>query len=1049
MKKNWKSALSLLFVLIFMLQIAGMTASADNTGASAPLSIAVYIPVVDENNVESSQPLDGETVKLPEGLNLELQLGDNVIGTDAALSLQSLMDNDLKITPPEGYYISELYIGPGPCDPMAQISLEGEAAANGAGVTLKKEKFVDDNGYFDAARLSSTGDSYLLFITLDKLEKVENVNVCYRSGDVDTSVPGDSLVPAGSLVTAASMSDVEGWRFTGWEFRYLCNGAEMDLAAGNSFQPYADCVLVAQWEAVQPEEQPEEQQPAHEHSWYETGNTATCTEAGVRSFACTGCDETYSEPCDALGHNYVAGEVVAPTVGAQGYTVYTCTRCNDSYNSDFTDPLPPHEHTWELTSDTATCEAAGTKTFTCSGCGDTMTEDSAAKGHAWDEGVETTPATCEHVGVKTFTCQNDPSHTRTEDIPLADHVWDDGVVTKPATCTDAGVRTYTCKINASHTREEVINALGGEHTWNEGVVDKEKGVTVYTCTRCGDTKSEPLPPEKKGDDKKGGDVIVNTPTELEDSAITPAAAARSWTQGSSTDFTFTVNYEYEKLQSVMIDGTALTLNTDFSAASGSTVITLKKEKLSTLSAGNHTVDVNFTDAHVALTLSIASAPVTKTDITVKAKDRTAYYTGENVTANEYEITAGALQSGDRIEATFGGGSVNVTTGAASTLNVVIKDAGGVDVTSTKYNVTTQGGNVVINPRPLNLRGQDVQKQYDGNAYVLSDYASRISSDKLANHSVQVSLAIYQNGSQVSSAKDGGSYDIMLTAFSVKDGSNVDVTANYTNTAAPYKLGTLTITNAPAAMLPVTVTAKSQTWTYDGQAHDCHEYTVSTALQDGDTMTVSFDAASTITDVGTVANKINAVTIKDSSGNGVAYALNGVGSGKYNVTVQDGTLKVDPFKLTLTAVSAEKYYDGTALRNDNVKASALISGHKFSVVRFAVTDSQGNLIKNGPVSVGTYTKKVTDVTILDSKGTDVTRNYDITKVDGTLKVMQADGSANTKSPKTGDENNMGLWIALLAVSAVVVLGVVGYFFYKNKKQASRKRAPRKPRPDDKQ
>ena len=45
--------------------------------------------------------------------------------------------------------------------------------------------------------------------------------------------------------------------------------------------------------------------------------------------------------------------------------------------------------------------------------------------------------------------------------------------------------------------------------------------------------------------------------------------------------------------------------------------------------------------------------------------------------------------------------------------------------------------------------------------------------------------------------------------------------------------------------------------------------------------------------------------------------------------------------------------------------------------------------------------------------------------------------------------MGLWIALLAVSAVVVLGVVGYFFYKNKKQASRKRAPRKPRPDDKQ
>ena len=221
------------------------------------------------------------------------------------------------------------------------------------------------------------------------------------------------------------------------------------------------------------------------------------------------------------------------------------------------------------------------------------------------------------------------------------------------------------------------------------------------------------------------------------------------------------------------------------------------------------------------------------------------------------------------------------------------------------------------------------------------------------------------------------------------------------------------------------------------------------MQDGDTISVSFDATSTITDVGTVANKVGTVTIKDKNGNGVAYALNGLGTGKYNVTVQDGTLKVDPFKLTLTAVSAEKYYDGTALKNDNVKASALVSGHKFSVVRFAVTDSQGNLIKNGPVSVGTYTKKVTDVTILDSKGADVTKNYDITKVDGTLKVLQADGSANSKSPKTGDENNMGLWIGLLAASALILLGVVGYVLYRNNRKAARKKARRRSNPENKQ
>ena len=176
-------------------------------------------------------------------------------------------------------------------------------------------------------------------------------------------------------------------------------------------------------------------------------------------------------------------------------------------------------------------------------------------------------------------------------------------------------------------------------------------------------------------------------------------------------------------------------------------------------------------------------------------------------------------------------------------------------------------------------------------------------------------------------------------------------------------------------------------------------------------------------------------VKDRNGAAVAIALNGQGSGKYNVTLADGTLKVDPFKLTLTAVSAEKTYDGTALKNDNVKATSLVSGHKFSVVKFAVTDSRGNLIKNGPVEVGTYTKKVTDVSIVDSRGNDVTNNYDISKVDGTLKVVQGNISSNTKSPQTGDQNKLGLWIGLLAVSALVVLGIVGFFYFRGKKGAA--------------
>ena len=912
MKKNWKSALSLLFVLIFMLQIAGTTAGADFdasvTGGEA-LSFAVYVPVTDEFGNESSQKLDGVNVTLPEGLSLGLRLGDNELSFSSRLSLGDLMREDLVITPPAGYYVSEAFLCAGDPDSVTErATLEGTAewpSGEATKITLKHENFIDkDTGYFDVSRLSSAGSEYSLVLRLALLEKVESVTVSYSSGEVYASVPDIVRGSAGDSFRVASMTGTaEGKAFTGWRLTYG-NGSVYDVSEGSLIQPYASCTLVAQWD--------------DEHS-----------------------------------HSYDDGVVT-------------------------TEP---------------TCTQPGVKTFTCSGCNGTYTEEVAALGHSYGDGVVTTEPTCTQPGVKTFTCvRGDDSYT--EEIPAKGHEYTETVVAP--TLTSDGYTLHECKNCDYSFRDNIVPKL--------------------------ELKTLPAPT-------------------LSDS---------SWLKGSTAGLTLTVDYDFSKLDSVLLNGVKLARDTDYLAREGSTVIELKPETLERQNPGAAKVDVVFTDAKASAEITIeASRGSVKQDLTVRAKDRTAVYSGETITANEYEIVSGSLRDGDTITAEYGGGSVNVTAGAPTMISkLTIKDSGGNDVTSSHYNVTVQNGSVVVSARSLTISGQNVEKVYDGKAFNLqSEYASRISSDKLANHSVSVGLAIYKNGAQVSEAKDAGSYDIMLTTFAMKEGST-DVTANYRfNGTLPAKLGTLTITNAPAAMIPISVTAKSQTWTYDGQTHDCHEYNLSAALQDGDTISVSFDAASTITNVGTAVNKISAVTIKDKNGSGIAFALNGQGSGKYNVTVTDGTLKVDPFKLTLTAVSAEKTYDGTALKNDNVKATALVSGHKFSVVKFAVTDSQGNLIKNGPVSVGTYTKKVTDVTIVDSKNNDVTKNYDITKVDGTLKVLQGNGSNNTKSPKTGDENNMILWIGLLAASALVVLGLAAFLFFKNKKKEAPKAAPEKREPHE--
>lgn len=66
---------------------------------------------------------------------------------------------------------------------------------------------------------------------------------------------------------------------------------------------------------------------------------ATCTTKGVRSYVCS-CGSSYAESIELdLNHHHFAATTVAPTETQQGYTVYTCTRCNYSYKDNYIMPL--------------------------------------------------------------------------------------------------------------------------------------------------------------------------------------------------------------------------------------------------------------------------------------------------------------------------------------------------------------------------------------------------------------------------------------------------------------------------------------------------------------------------------------------------------------------------------------------------------------------------------------------------------------------------------------------------------------------------------------
>ena len=153
-----------------------------------------------------------------------------------------------------------------------------------------------------------------------------------------------------------------------------------------------------------------------------------------------------------------------------------------------------HTHSYKDIVTAPTCTEKGYTTHTCA-CGDSYVDAyTDALGHAWDNGKVTKEPTETETGVKTFTCTR-CGETRTETMPVIPHVHSyKDVVTAP-TCTAKGYTTHTCACGDSYV-DTYTDALG--HAWDNGKVTKpatetEDGVKTFTCTRCGETKTETIP----------------------------------------------------------------------------------------------------------------------------------------------------------------------------------------------------------------------------------------------------------------------------------------------------------------------------------------------------------------------------------------------------------------------------------------------------------------------------------------------------------------------------------------------------------------------------
>ena len=200
-----------------------------------------------------------------------------------------------------------------------------------------------------------------------------------------------------------------------------------------------------------------------------------------------------------LHTGYGTTETTVPaTCGADGRIDTVCANCGDVIA---TEVIPATgAHTWD--NGTVTTEPTettpGVRTFTCAVCGATKTEVIPATGAHTFVFTKNIAPSCTEAGYDLYTCSGCGATEKRNPKPALGHKWDSGTVTAEPTEKDPGTMTYTCTV-CGQTKTEVIPATGPHtHVWDEGTVtvaptETTPGVRTYTCTVCGQTRTEIIP----------------------------------------------------------------------------------------------------------------------------------------------------------------------------------------------------------------------------------------------------------------------------------------------------------------------------------------------------------------------------------------------------------------------------------------------------------------------------------------------------------------------------------------------------------------------------
>ena len=393
-------------------------------------------------------------------------------------------------------------------------------------------------------------------------------------------------------------------------------------------------------------------------------------------------------------------------------------------------------------------------------------------------------------------------------------------------------------------------------------------------------------------------------------------------------------------------------------------------------------------------------PVTGQLIIITANSARKTYDGTPLTDNNFTFTQGVLADGDVLTAVVEGSATNVGDEGKNVVKSYAVKRGETDVTKNYTFGNSIDGKLTINPRKVTLTSETASKEYDGKP--------------LTKPVVTVTGDGFVTG-------EGATYTFTGSQTVVGSSANAfTYTLNEGTNAGNYEVakteGMLTVTQNEKA---IKVTANSHTWEYDGQPHSDGGYTVeydgqtykveagkTVTLQTGDI--VKAKITKTVTNVSDSApnnNTIDELTIVNAAGEDT--------KGQYKtVTLIPGTLTITKRgageeKVKITAADNTVEYDGQPHGAKLNAANQIEVGTSFTVTNLADGHSVKTLAIDGSeTDAGVYANKLVpgNAVIVDGNGVEVTANYDITYVSGTLTITQR-GSGDMKVVLTAANNTV--------------------------------------------